>query len=97
MTGSWDSNYPSQYNELRTKYRPKFAWFSTSGHDYVVTDVGVLEELHQAMAPQNEVNRMHDAVNQHQSNLNRSNSVQEAASYKGFLREGIDSRSRVSI
>ena len=79
MTGSWDSNYPSQYKELRKKYGPKFVWFSMGGNDYIVTDAGVLEELREALAPQNEVNRMQnevnrmqDAVNQHQANVNRA-------------------------
>jgi beta-lactamase regulating signal transducer with metallopeptidase domain len=79
MTGSWDSDYPSQYTELRKKYGPKFVWFSKGGNDYVVTDAGVLEELHEAMAPQNEVNRMQgevnrmqDTVNQHQADVNRA-------------------------
>ena len=78
MTGSWDSNYPSQYNELRKKYGPKFVWFSMGENDYVVTDTGVLKELQEAMAPQDdvnrmqgEVNRMQDAVNQHQADVNR--------------------------
>ena len=79
MTGSWDSNYPSHYKELRKKYGPKFVWFSIGENDYVVTDASVLEQLHEAMAPQNEVNRMQgevnnmqDAVNQHQANVNRA-------------------------
>jgi hypothetical protein len=96
MTGSWDSDYPSQYTELRKKYGPKFVWFSKGGNDYVVTDAGVLEELHEAMAPQNEVNRMQgevnrlqDTVNQHQADVNRAqgevNAIQDRANRRQNL------------
>ncbi len=97
MSGSWNSDDPSENtNELRAKYGPKFAWFSTGGHDYVVTDAGVLKELDEAMAPQREVNRMQDevnrqqdTVNQHQSDVNRAqdgvNEIQNRANHRQDL------------
>lgn len=95
-SGSWDSSDGINEAELREKYGPRFAWFLSRGHDYVVTDAGVLEELRQAMAPQNEVNRLQeevnkqqDVVNQHQEKVNAAqnevNKMQDGANRRQEL------------
>ena len=79
MSGSWDSSDGMNEAELREKYGPRFAWFLSGGHDYVVTDTGVLEELRQAMAPQNEVNRLQEEVNKQQDVVNHHQQKVNAA------------------
>jgi hypothetical protein len=79
MSGSWDSSHGMNQAELREKYGPRFAWFLSGGHEYVVTDAGVLEELRQAMAPQDEVNRLQDEVNKQQDVVNQHQEKVNAA------------------
>jgi hypothetical protein len=79
MSGSWDSSDDMNLAELREKYGRHFAWFLSAGHDYVVTDAVVLEELRQAMAPQDEVNRMQDEVNKQQDDVNKDQEKVNAA------------------
>jgi hypothetical protein len=96
MSGSWDSSDSLNQAELREKYGARFAWFLSGGHDYVVTDAGVLEELRQAIAPQDEVNRLQsevnkqqDLVNQHQEKVNGAqnevNQMQDGANRRQEL------------
>ena len=69
-SGSWDSGDREDVEALRAKFGRHFAWFRRNSREYVVTDAGVLAELHQAMEPQNEVNRMQSEVNAQQSIVN---------------------------
>ena len=65
MSGSWD-----QSKELRHKFGDRFAWFRKDGHEYVVTDSPVMDELDRAMEPQKNVNRMQSGVNREQQRVN---------------------------
>ncbi|SPE38071.1 Peptidase M56, BlaR1 (modular protein) [Candidatus Sulfopaludibacter sp. SbA3] len=92
-SGSWDSNDPVDQNGLRERFGRHFAWFRQGRNEYVVTDAGVLDELHRAMEPQKEVNRMQDEVNQSQSVANdlqsRVNAMQGEVN---ALQEGVNRR-----
>ena len=66
MSGSWD-----QSKELRHKFGDRFAWFRKDGHEYVVTDSAVMNELDVAMEPQKNVNRMQAGVNREQGRVNQ--------------------------
>jgi uncharacterized protein YlxW (UPF0749 family) len=65
MSGSWD-----QSEELRHQFGDRFAWFRKDGHEYVVTDSPVMDELDRAMEPQKNVNRMQSGVNREQQRVN---------------------------
>ena len=66
-SGWWDSRDPVDQEGLRARFGQNFAWFRQAGHEYVVTDAGVLGELQEAMEPQKEVNRMQSEVNTQQA------------------------------
>lgn len=65
MSGSWD-----QSKDLRHQFGDRFAWFRKDGHEYVVTDSSVMDELDRAMEPQKHVNRMQSGVNREQGRVN---------------------------
>jgi beta-lactamase regulating signal transducer with metallopeptidase domain len=69
-SGSWDSRDPVDRNDLRARFGNRFVWFRQGGHEYVVTDPGVMAQLESAMAPQREVNAMQSEVNAAQANVN---------------------------
>lgn len=70
-SGSYSSRDRLPLDEWRSKYGSEFAWFRRDGKDYLVTDVQVLDDLHRAMAPQREVNRLQAEVNRQQGEVNR--------------------------
>jgi hypothetical protein len=70
-SGSWDSRDESRFRLWRSQYGSRFAWFRQDGRDYIVTDESTLGRIHDAMAPQLEVNRQQGEVNRHQSEVNR--------------------------
>jgi hypothetical protein len=70
-SGSWDSRDHLPMDEWRSRFGPDFVWFRQDGLDYIVTDERVLDDLHVAMAPQREVNRMQAEVNRQQREVNR--------------------------
>jgi hypothetical protein len=70
MSGSWDQNDSPSKEALRARYGDRFAWFREDGHEYVVTDSAVMEELDRAMEPQKNVNRMQAGVNREQQRVN---------------------------
>jgi Skp family chaperone for outer membrane proteins len=71
MSGSWEQNEVSS-NELREQFGDRFAWFRKGGdgHEYVVTDSAVMDELDRAMEPQKNINRMQAGVNREQQRVN---------------------------
>jgi hypothetical protein len=76
--GSWDSRNHPTTGALRAQYGDHFVWFRQDGHNYVVTEDQVMEELRSAMAPQEivngmqaEVNRQQGGVNEQQAEVNR--------------------------
>jgi hypothetical protein len=71
MSGSWDSRDRLPVEEWRTRFGSDFVWFRQDGREYIVTDEQVMEDLHNAMAPQREVNRMQSEVNRQQREANR--------------------------
>lgn len=70
MSGSWDESDSPSSEELRARFGDRFAWFRYEGHDYVVRDSAVMDELDQAMEPQKNVNRMQGGVNREQERVN---------------------------
>ncbi|MBZ5621137.1 MAG: hypothetical protein LAQ69_20785 [Acidobacteriia bacterium] len=70
-SGSWDSRDHLPFDEWRSRFGAHFVWFRQDGQDYIVTSQQVLDELHDAMAPQREVNRMQSEVNRQQREVNR--------------------------
>jgi hypothetical protein len=69
-SGSWDSRDPVDEESLKARFGREFVWLRQGGHEYVVTDPGVLAELQQAMEPQRDVNRRQGAVNVQQGAVN---------------------------
>ncbi|HEX7139748.1 MAG TPA: hypothetical protein VF219_17990 [Vicinamibacterales bacterium] len=70
MSGSWDQDDSSSSEGLREQFGDRFAWFRKDGHEYVVTDSAVMNELDRAMEPQKNVNRMQAGVNREQKRVN---------------------------
>jgi hypothetical protein len=70
-SGSWDSRDHLPIDDWRARFGSDFAWFRQDGREYIVTDEQVIEELHTAMSPQREVNRMQGEVNHQQGDVNR--------------------------
>jgi hypothetical protein len=64
MSGSWEQDDTSSNEGLRARFGDRVAWFRKDGHEYVVTDSAVMNELDVAMEPQKNVNRMQSGVNQ---------------------------------
>lgn len=73
-SGSWSSDDWPNPQSLRSKYGEHFAWFRDEsrggGHEYVITDSGVMAELDKAEEPQKKVNAMQADVNREQSRVN---------------------------
>ena len=70
MSGSWDESDSPSSDELRAQYGDRFAWFRKDGHDYIVTDSDVMDELDRANEPQKDVNRKQAVVNREQQRVN---------------------------
>ena len=70
MSGSWDGRDEPQIKAWRSRYGGNFAWFRSSGRDYIVTDEKILGEIRDAMAPQREVNARQSVVNREQAKVN---------------------------
>ena len=71
---SWDTSESPAIDALRSRFGDRFAWFRKDGHDYVITDSGVMGELDRAMEPQKNVNRMQAGVNREQGRVNEMQS-----------------------
>lgn len=70
MSGSWDDSDSPSLDDLRERFGDRFAWFRANGHDYIVRDSVVMDELDRANEPQKIVNRMQEGVNREQSRVN---------------------------
>ena len=70
VSGSWDEGDSTSNEALREQFGDRFAWFRKDGHEYVVTDSAVMDELDRAMEPQKNVNRMQAGVNREQQRVN---------------------------
>jgi len=71
---SWDDGDSVSREELRREFGNHFAWFRKDGHEHVVTDSAVMDDLHRAMEPQTKVNRMQAGVNREQERVNEMQS-----------------------
>lgn len=78
MSGSWDENESPSTEGLRERFGDRFAWFRKDGHEYVVTNSAVMDELDRAMEPQKDVNRMQAVVNREQGRVNEMQAVVNA-------------------
>ena len=97
VSGSWDSRDEVDNNSLRARFGRHFAWFRQNGQEYVVTDSGVLSELHKAMEPQKEVNQMQAEVNKQQAVVNDMQSKVNAQQNEvNALQNGVNRRQDIA-
>ena len=75
MSGSWDESDAPSRAELRAQLGDRFAWFRKDGHEYVVTDSAIMDELDRASEPQKNVNRLQAGVNREQKRVNGMQAV----------------------
>src|SRR5687767_2637470 len=74
MSGTWIEGDSTSAEEVRQQFGHRFAWFRKDGHEYVIKDSAVMDELDRAMEPQKKVNRMQAGVNREQDRVNRMQS-----------------------